>query len=295
MIKELIRDYPEDALEFFEPEIFQRYGKPASTDFHIQENKKHHHRDRKLISDIAVIYRFANGKNVVLTLVEHWSEKSKFDIHRFAHYIIDLDFQFPGYEKLPVALFTDRAGKWKNEPRKSIEIRCLDRVFLKFNYQLIRMKSEEAKNYRNTKNKFIAALRSSMKWKSGKKVFLAFDYIKYFSTLEKDIKLLRKHVDVIEYYFYLTDDEILELIDLMNKGEKTGMLTETILNLGIEKGKSEGILEGIREGEIKGKTEGKIEGKLETARKMRQKGFSLVEIIDITELSQEDLKKAGIF
>ncbi len=50
----------------------------------------------------------------------------------------------------------------------------------------------------------------------------------------------------------------------------------------------------IEEGEMKGKTEGKIEGKLETAKKMHKKGFSLEEIIDITELSEEELKKAGI-
>ncbi len=43
-----------------------------------------------------------------------------------------------------------------------------------------------------------------------------------------------------------------------------------------------------------GKQEGKTEGKLETARKMREKGFSLEDIIDITELSEEELKKGGV-
>ncbi len=42
MIKELIRDYPEDALEFFEPDIYKKYGKPVSVDLQYQENKKHH-------------------------------------------------------------------------------------------------------------------------------------------------------------------------------------------------------------------------------------------------------------
>ncbi len=55
----------------------------------------------------------------------------------------------------------------------------------------------------------------------------------------------------------------------------------------------------IEEGKIEGKTEGKsegiLEGRLKDARKMHQKGFSLEDIIDITELSEEDLKKAGIF
>ncbi len=60
----------------------------------------------------------------------------------------------------------------------------------------------------------------------------------------------------------------------------------TLAQRWIEEGKTEGLIEG----EIKGKTE----GKLEDAKKMHQKGFSLEEIIDITELPEEDLKKAGI-
>ena len=290
MIKNLIRDYPEDALEFFNPEIFKRYGRPTKINFHIQENKKNSHFDPKKINDIAIIYEFHNGKKVVLTLVEHWSDKSKFNIHRFAHYLIDLDYQFPDYEKLPVALFTDKADKWNSEPKKIIEIKCLNLIYLKFSYRLIRLKADDADKYRRTKNKFIAVLRSAMKWKSSKKVFMAFDFIKYYSILEEDVKLLQKHIDIIEYYFYLTNDQLSELIDLMNKGEKTGMLVQEIINRGIKKGETKGKIEGKIEGII----EGIIEGKLKDAKKMHEKGFSLKDILDITELTEEDLKKAEI-
>jgi predicted transposase/invertase (TIGR01784 family) len=47
------------------------------------------------------------------------------------------------------------------------------------------------------------------------------------------------------------------------------------------------FLENIRE-------EGKLESKLETARKMKEKGFSVLEIQDITGLSEEELKENGI-
>ena len=52
MIKNLIRDYPEDALEFFNPEIIERYGKPVRVDFHIQEMKKLSHFDKNLKHDL---------------------------------------------------------------------------------------------------------------------------------------------------------------------------------------------------------------------------------------------------
>ncbi|MCC6276139.1 MAG: hypothetical protein IT569_09800 [Leptospiraceae bacterium] len=50
----------------------------------------------------------------------------------------------------------------------------------------------------------------------------------------------------------------------------------------------------IKEGEIRGELRGKLEGKLEDARKMLAKGADLEFICDITGLSEEDLRKAGV-
>jgi hypothetical protein len=66
MIKNLVRDYPVDALEFFNPEIEKRYGKPVRIDFYLQEVKKHSHYDRNLRNDLTIIYEFGNDKKVVV-------------------------------------------------------------------------------------------------------------------------------------------------------------------------------------------------------------------------------------
>ena len=55
MIKNLIRDYPVDALEFFSSEIIKRYGKPIKSTFLVQEIKKHSHYDMNLINDIPIL------------------------------------------------------------------------------------------------------------------------------------------------------------------------------------------------------------------------------------------------
>jgi predicted transposase/invertase (TIGR01784 family) len=47
----------------------------------------------------------------------------------------------------------------------------------------------------------------------------------------------------------------------------------------------------LEEGELKGK----LENKLETARKMLEKGFSVLEIQDISGLSENELKENGVF
>jgi len=55
------------------------------------------------------------------------------------------------------------------------------------------------------------------------------------------------------------------------------------------------LLEKLEEkGKIEGKIQGKIEGKIETARKMKEKGFSLSEIQDITGFTEDQLRENGI-
>ena len=275
MIKNLIRDYPEDALEFFNPEIITRYGKPIRVDFHIQETKKLSHFDKNLKHDLAVKYEFAGRKSVLLTLIEHWSDKSHFDIHRFAKYLIDLNYQFPDYEIFPVALFTDKSEKWLKQPQTEIKIGCLDEVYLSFRYRLIRMKAYEAERYRDTKNKFVAVLRSAMKWDIDNKIFLAVDFIKDYMLLEENIKNAIKNVDIIEYFLYISAYEKKVVSELLKKRRDANMSI---------------VQEIIEEGRL----EGKLEGQLCAAKKMYEKGFCIEEIIEITELSREELLNAGI-
>ena len=55
------------------------------------------------------------------------------------------------------------------------------------------------------------------------------------------------------------------------------------------------LLEKLEEkGELRGLEKGKIEGKIETARKMKEKVFSILEIQDITGLSIDQLRENGI-
>ena len=61
-------------------------------------------------------------------------------------------------------------------------------------------------------------------------------------------------------------------------------------NTGMKSAYREGKVEGIAEGELKGK----LDNAIETAKKMKDKGFSVLEIQDITELTEDKLKEHGI-
>jgi predicted transposase/invertase (TIGR01784 family) len=54
------------------------------------------------------------------------------------------------------------------------------------------------------------------------------------------------------------------------------------------------VEEGVGIGRIEGKLEGEFQKAIETARRMKQRGFSKEEIIEITVLSLEDLERNGL-
>ena len=62
----------------------------------------------------------------------------------------------------------------------------------------------------------------------------------------------------------------------------------------LEKLKYEGVKLGIEKGKMVGKIEGKQEGKLEDARLMKIKGYPISDILEITKLTEDQLRENGI-
>lgn len=298
MIKNLIRDYPIDALDFFEPNIIKHYGKPIRIDFNIQEIQKHSHYDVNLTNDIAVTYTFKNNKRIVVVLIEHWSDKSKFDIYRFSHYFIDIANRFPDAEILPIALFTDRSGIWQKNPPDQIEISCFGKRYLSFEYKLIRLKDHKAEKYRETKNRFIAVLKSAMKYEIDKKTAIALELIKNFKHIEADLRLFMKNLDIIEFFLEITGEEKNYIIKTMEEEREANMIVQELMKRGYDKGIHDGIEQGIEKGIEKGIEQGIEKGKVEalkiTINNLQKKGLSSNEISDITGISIEDIQKISI-
>jgi len=238
-------------------------------------------------NDMAITFTFAKGEKVILMLVEHWSDKAKFDIHRFAHYLIDLSKRFPEAEIFPVALFTDKSEKWIKEPEREIKIVCLDETYMYFKYKLIRMKDHEARSYSNTKNRFVAVLRSAMRREAEKKVLLAIELLKNYRQIEEDIRILIKNMDAIDYFLEISAAEREEMIKIIDETENRGdvmlTLSQELKKRGFEKGLQKGIQKGIKEGVLK--------GKLETAEAMLNEKIPAERIAQITGLPLKEIKK----
>ncbi len=101
-------------------------------------------------------------------------------------------------------------------------------------------------------------------------------------------------------------EELMKLVVfVVNKGEMgVEDLKESVLKIApalegeimttAERLRQEGRREGIQEGRQEGKQEGKLEGRLEVAKRMLEKGLPLQDIREITALSKEELKGAGL-
>jgi hypothetical protein len=58
--------------------------------------------------DLPIRYTFAKGKElVVVVLVEHWARSRSVNLHRTAHYVLDLMEREEGRAVVPVAFVTD--------------------------------------------------------------------------------------------------------------------------------------------------------------------------------------------
>ena len=287
IIKNLLRDYPVEALEFFNEDVIKKYGYPVKINFNIQEIKKSSHFDSNMQNDMAITFTFEKGEKVILLLVEHWSNKAKFDIHRFAHYLIDLSKRFPKTDIFPIALFTDKSEKWLKEPEKEIKIVCLDETYMYFKYKLIRMKDHEARNYSNTKNRFIAVLRSAMKRDVEEKILLAVELFRRYSEIEEDIRTVIKNMDAIDFFLEITVDEREKIIKII---EATEDRRDMMLTFSQEL-KKRGFEKGIQKGRQEGQQEGILKGKLETAEAMLKEKMPVEKIAHFTGLPLKDIKK----
>ena len=88
------------------------------------------------------------------------------------------------------------------------------------------------------------------------------------------------------------DQHVLEE-EIMGK-QKMMTLYERALEEGIEQGIEQGIEKGIEQGMERGRLEGEFRKALDTAKRLHEKKFSILEIQEITGLSESILRENGI-
>ena len=266
--KNLFLDFPKQALEWLLPNALQQYGAIEKISFVRQEPKKRRLQDRGLVLDMPILFSFEKGR-ILLWIVEFQEDKKGFSIYRLLRYTTDLMEQFPDAVVIPTVMFTARK-KWKTDIRRSIESRFSDRLFLHFEYQLVRILDYRAADYYHTSNPLLRILLPKMDFpQHERKKIIRLAYKGLFDLVDR--KLFEKYVDFIDIYAEVSEEEKEDLYQELCEREETVMLAQYIrskgfeegVQVGIEKGVQVGIEQGVLQGVLKGKMEGKAEGRLE--------------------------------
>ena len=110
----------------------------------------------------------------------------------------------------------------------------------------------------------------------------------YMTMTDEERRAYDAHLDNIMVQNDVLDTAKLEgreegLKEGRAEGRKEGII------VGREKGRVEGLEEGRKEGRTEGREEGKTEACLANARKMKQKGYPLADIAEITGLTEEEI------
>jgi len=276
-VKNLLKRYPFDALEFLAPDIWHARGRPNSVevvDAAVAKDDVAEPGPGQAM-DLALRFEYNEGPGLLVVLVEHWSSANKLDLLRTARYYLDLCRRFPLDEVLPIALVDDDKP---HDLENSVLRGAYGYPYLIFETRLVQIPALEMEAYRTTCNRvalsFLPNMRGSRGVDSVLDVALAFlqagdqDGVRLlfaFWVVEGRLNIVEQR----ELNQRLKEHEMPEIMDWLREE-------------GIEIGRTAGVEEGIEKG-IRAT-------KFEDARKLREHGVSWEIVTDVTGIKPEDLK-----
>ena len=250
--KNLILDYPVQALQFFAAEEAHDDLQQARIIPFRQEQLKERLGDHFHELDTPLLVEWPDGRReVILFLLEEETEARRFSIYRLAHYCLDLSELAKTERVVPVVIFLDRG----HHPYE-LHLGGDRHTYLSFQYISCELKNRLADDYRQSDNIVARLNLPNMRYAKEQKLDIYHDAQLGLVQLEPDPKKQLKYIDFVDYYTDLTEDEI--------ETYRKDYLSEAEARMGLaqilrEEGREEGRQEGRKEGEIKGEIKGEAQ------------------------------------
>jgi hypothetical protein len=277
-VKNLIKDYPEEALEFLAFDVVSVRGRPIEVEFLDTAVAKDDVAEPGpgQAMDLAIRFGFASGRGVLFVLVEHWSNADRLDLLRTARYYLDLCRRFPDDEILPIALVDD------DRPRElldTVDRGAMGESHLRFRTRIVQVPALRLDQFRKTANRVALSFTPNM---AG--AFNRVDQVMKVAFSFRDLGDLagfRKH-----FAFWVVEGRLKldEQRDVKQRLKEADMpeIMDWFRQEGIELGKAEGLAEGMAEG-MRRKA-------LDDARKLREHGVSWEIITSATGIRPEEIE-----
>ncbi|MCV2219112.1 DUF4351 domain-containing protein [Thauera sp. Sel9] len=238
--KNLILDYPRQALEFFAPDEAMHIDESVRITPIRQEQLKNRLGDRFHELDVPLLVEWPDGRREALLFVlEEKSDPARFSIHRLGHYCLDLAELCKTDRVVPVVVFLRGDARI----RKRLELGSENHAFLSFRYLFCILDEMPAEQFRDSDNIVARLNLPNMAYVRQAAVDVFAWAFQGLLELEPDMEKRLKYMDFIDIYSRLTDNER-ELFAEQYPQEKQTMMTWS------ERVRSEGVQQGMHQGEL---------------------------------------------
>ena len=237
--KNLILDYPRDALAFFAPE--EAPTPDDSVDIipvrqeQLQERLGKHFR----ALDVPLLVEWSNGRReAILFVLEEETDRRRFSLHRLAHYCLDLAELFETDRVVPVTIFLRDA----DAAPASLTLGTESRIYMKFDYLVCKLKEIPSERWQHSNNLVARVNLPNMRSPETRKIEVYAQAVRGLLDLERDGGKRAKYIEFIDIYAGLTDNEF-------RRYQRQYPEESSTMAGVIERARDEGMQQGRVEGE----------------------------------------------
>ena len=244
--KNLIVDYPVEALQLFAPSESADLSAAVSVTPIRQEQLKEHLLDGHRELDVPLLIEWPNGqREALLFALEHESQGSRFSIIRLAYYCQDLAKLCKTSRVVPVVVFLDRPSSAK-QLKLGTEL-C---TYLHFHYLACTLAKLPWQDFQHSNNLVARLNLPNMCYHKKDKVSVYACATQGLFSLETDHKKQAKYLDFIDMYAHLDNDEKRRYKQQYPQEANTvSQFADRFIAQGLEQGLEQGVEQGIQKGE----------------------------------------------
>jgi hypothetical protein len=251
--KNLILDYPRQALAFFAPDEAHNLDGTVRITPIRQEQLKDRLGDRFHELDVPLLAEWPDGRREALLFVlEEESAPGRFSIHRLVSYCATLAELMGTNRVVPVVIFL-RGGE---RVHRHLDLGSERHTYLRFDYLTCILSDTPADAWLDSPNLVARLNLPNMRWPRERKLEIYAQAVRGLIGLEPNIEKRIKYMDFIDIYSPLDDNER-RLYEQRYPQENDEMLTwsERARHAGME----QGLLQGLEKGRLEGREDGERE------------------------------------
>ena len=244
--KNLILDFPQDALELFAGTEAEGIECGARIIPIREEQLKERLGDRFRELDVPMLVEWPNGyRAAILFVLEEETDPRRFSVHRLAHYCLDLSEMFNTDRVVPVVIFL-HTGQYDQDLVLSGD----DCIYLRFCFRSCVLPDLRYEEYRESSNIVARLNLPNMRYSPEQRVDVYADAVRGLRQLEPEPEKLLKYMDFIDIYAHLDEDErIVYSLRYPEEDKFMSTFAERFRQEGKQEGMQQGMQQGMRQGE----------------------------------------------